>query len=187
MRVKLGYTVHMKMFSNIGLRRRSLYLVLGLLLTQTCLPIPHAHANIVWPAVYVTKSLTMFWVVVVASVLVETAVFLWWMRVSLKRALLVTIVCNAVSFVIGTPLAMFGMIGWHLAVDPLLGGTFNPVNWTATFLLMACISALLELMAASLIFSYRWKHVFVPLLLGNVLSYLFICWYLLTNGTVGLV
>lgn len=86
------------------------------------------HADVVWPALYVADSHFRFWYVVVVGLLLEAAVLRWKLLPTMKKALLVSTVANAISATVGIYVLAFGMLGWHLVVDRFLDGTFNTIN-----------------------------------------------------------
>jgi len=86
-----------------------------------------------------------------------------------------SLIGNLVSGFIGTFVMVFAMILWHFVVDSFLPhGTFDIVNWIATFVLMFCGSVLIETLAIKLIYKEKIKRLFLPMMIGNLFSYIFI-------------
>ena len=66
------------------------------------------------------------------------------------------------------------MVAWHAVADPFLQGSFSYFNWIMTFFLMCIGSVLIETKSVSLIYKVNIKNLFIPMLSGNLLTYIFI-------------
>jgi hypothetical protein len=130
-----------------------------------------AHADMVWPALYVVDSHFRFWYVVVIGLLLEAGVLRWRLISNPKKALLVSLVANAFSATVGIFLLAFGMIGWHCIADNFVKGTFASFNKIATVGLMLIGSTFLEMLIARRICKYPLRQTFLIFILGNILSY----------------
>lgn len=132
--------------------------------------------NIVWPALYVSQTFYRFWILILLTIFTEGIILLLTRRASPRHCLLIAVVGNAASGLVGTFLMTIAMVLWHLLADIFLGGTFHPVNWVATFILMCIGSVAIELWTVKLAFGEPIRRMFAPLLIGNVLSYVVIAW-----------
>jgi hypothetical protein len=130
-----------------------------------------ARADIIWPAAIVANSFFHFWWISAAGTILEAAVLVRWLRVDWTRACLMSLVANAVSATVGVIALTFGMLGWHLLVDPLVGGTFAFVNLVASLVLMWFGSVVIESLVCRIGWKYPLRRTFPPLMLGNLLSY----------------
>jgi hypothetical protein len=139
------------------------------------LPPSVAHADVIWPALYVVNSHFRFWYVIIVGLVLEAAVLKWLLIPDLKKALVVSLVANAFSATVGIYLLAFGMLGWHFIADNnIAGGTFASFNKVATVVLMLFGSAFIETLVTRLIWKYSLRQIFPIFILGNILSYGFI-------------
>lgn len=98
-----------------------------------------------------------------------------------KKSFKASVIGNLASGVIGSFLMMWAMLAWHLVADSFMPqATFDNLNWAATFILMCLGSVLIETLTVKMIFKDTIKKLFVPLLIGNLLTYGFIA-YTLSN------
>jgi len=130
-----------------------------------------AHADVVWPALYVADSHYRFWYVVIIGLLLEAGVLRWRLIPDTKKAIFVSLVVNAISATVGVYILAFGMLGWHLIVDNFVQGTFAEFNKIATIVIMLIGSAFLEILAARAIWKYPLRQMFPVFIPGNILSY----------------
>jgi hypothetical protein len=107
-----------------------------------------ARADVVWPALYLETRLATWWSVSI-GLLVELLVIWRAFALEIKKALLVDLVANAASVLLGIifiPLA--GMV-WEIFPGLVFYkvfnvGTFNPTTWAATCIFAVAINAALE-------------------------------------------
>lgn len=133
------------------------------------------YLNVVWPAIYVSGALGQFWFLILATMLIETLAVKFLLNYAWKKSIQIAVVGNLVSGLLGTFVMVFAMLGWHFVMDGLVpGATFGSINWIATYVLMCLGSVFIETLAVKLMFKIPIKKLFLPLLIGNLLSYLFI-------------
>jgi hypothetical protein len=137
-------------------------------------------SDMVWPAVYLSQTLWKFWFLVIGTIIIETFVIKYFLRFNWKKAFMASFIGNCVSGFVGTFIMVWGMLFWHLIVDQFVNGTFNLINWIATYVLMCLGSVFLEALAIKLIYKEKIKRLFVPMLTGNFLSYVFIAYVMFT-------
>lgn len=133
------------------------------------------HADIVWPAMYLESRLLTWWVVLL-GLAIEFLVLWKGFSLSLRKALAVDLVANAISSLCGIALIPIAGIVWEifpgLVLFKGLGiGTFNPFTWAATFLMAVFINAAIEWLVVKRIFKLHvGKRGFWVLVGANALS-----------------
>lgn len=138
--------------------------------------------NIVWPAMYVAEELFRFWFLVIATIVIETFTIKLLLQYSLLKSLKLSVVANLVSGFIGVVFMMMAMLFWHMISDAILGNnTFNNVNWMTTYILMCFGSIVIEVLTIKIIFRETAKRLFKPLLIGNLLTYSFIAYTMISD------
>lgn len=131
--------------------------------------------NVIWPAVYVSQAFSEFWFIIFGTIAIELITIRYFLKTSWASSLVMSVVGNLVSGIIGTFIMTYGMFLWHLIADTLFfKATFNPINWIMTFILMCLGSVILEALAVKIILKKNIKKIFIPLLIGNLMSYIFI-------------
>ncbi|WP_152287677.1 hypothetical protein [Flavicella marina] len=131
--------------------------------------------NVIWPAVYVSQAFSEFWFIIFGTIAIELITIRYFLKTSWASSLVMSVVGNLVSGIIGTFIMTYGMFVWHLIADTLFfKATFNPINWIMTFILMCLGSVILEALAVKIILKKNIKKIFIPLLIGNLMSYIFI-------------
>jgi hypothetical protein len=133
------------------------------------------YCNVIWPAVFVSNAIYSSLFVVIVSIIIEAILFCAYIKtISYERAFLMSFIGNAISALLGTAIMTFAMLIWHFPLDILLGGTFHIVNIIATYILMCLGSAFIELLSIKLLFRYSFKQLWVPVLIGNILTYVLV-------------
>lgn len=133
-------------------------------------------ANVVWPALFIADAVLSFTLVsvltIVLSIIIEAALFhLFLKNISYLKALVMSCLGNFVSATIGILIMVLAMLGWHFLFDRFLGGTFEPLNILASWILMYLGTALIELFAIKLFFKYPLKTLIAPVFIGNLITY----------------
>lgn len=137
--------------------------------------------DMVWPALYVSATFWKFWYLVIGTIVIETFVIKYFLKFSWTKSFMVSLIGNSVSGFIGTIVMMFAMILWHAVADNFVPhATFDTINWVATYILMCLGSVFLETLTIKLIYKEKIKRLFLPMLTGNFLSYLFIAFVMVT-------
>jgi hypothetical protein len=117
----------------------------------------------------------------IGTIIIEFFVIRFFLKFPWKKSFFASLIGNCVSGLIGTYFMPWVMIGWHAIADNLLNGTFNTTNWVATYILMCLGSVLLETWTIKIIYNERIKKLFLPMLTGNLLSYIFIAYFMVTH------
>ncbi|WP_341897795.1 hypothetical protein [Ferrovibrio terrae] len=121
-----------------------------------------ARADVVWPALFIEPRLLSV-PVVVLGLLIESAVLRFGFSMSWTRASLLATVSNAASAALGAVLIPASGIAWEFFPGILLYkifdlGTFNPLTWTATFVLAVVITSGIEVICLRLAFKTPWSQ-----------------------------
>lgn len=108
----------------------------------------YTTVDVVWPALYLSSSYWTWWVIL-ASLVIELPVVVWSFELPLKRAIVADLLMNAASAVVGMLALAIAGIGWEIFPGLLLYkllnlGTFNPITWSATFILAVVINTAIE-------------------------------------------
>ena len=130
--------------------------------------------DMVWPALYISATYQKFWFLVVGTIIIELFVIKYFLKFSWKKSFFISLIGNSVSGFIGTFIMMWLMLFWHAIADNFFDGTFSVFNWIATYVLMCLGSVLLETIAIKIIYKEPLKKLYIPMMVGNVLSYIFI-------------
>lgn len=131
--------------------------------------------NLIWPGLYIFEEIWHFWFLIFATIIIEAYVVKTKLKLSFQKSLLVSTIGNLISGIIGTFLFMLLMLVWHFVFDSFLP---DSIKWTidiiASIIIMCMGSILIETMAISFFFKISFRKLFVPLMIGNILTYLFI-------------
>lgn len=135
----------------------------------------------IWPALYVTESLWKFWFLVIGTIFIELFTIKFFIKFSWQKSFLISLIGNSVSGVVGTIAMMWAMLFLHLIVGHFVpNGTFSLINWVATYILMCIGSVFIETLTIKIIYKETLKRLFPPMMIGNVLSYSFIAFTMIT-------
>lgn len=119
----------------------------ALSLTGLLLPTA-AYADVVWPALMLEPRLLSI-PVIVSGLLVEAAMLRFGFQMPWTRAASLSLTVNAISTVAGIIAIPAAGIVWEFFPGTVLYqllkmGTFNPLTWTATFLLATLVTTAIE-------------------------------------------
>ncbi len=117
------------------------------LVTLLLIAIP-AHADVVWPALFLISRMLTWWSVAL-GLIVEYFFVRQLTGFDIKTSIKADLVMNGASTLLGAVLIPIAGIGWEFFPGLLLYkifniGTFNPGTWTATFIMSVLINAWLE-------------------------------------------
>jgi hypothetical protein len=107
-----------------------------------------ASADVVWPALFLETRLFSWWAIAIGLV-AEYLFVRWLFRLSIRRAVVATVVANGISAIVGIPLIPLAGLAWEffpgsIYMQVLNWGTFNPITWAATFVLACLINTGIE-------------------------------------------
>ncbi len=131
------------------------------------------HANIVWPAMFIGEWLVSSIFVIILSLIIEGLILYIFLKgISYAKAMLMSCIGNGASLILGSIIIGLSMILWHLFFDEIIGlGSFHIYNWIVSWILMYIGSALIELLTLKLFFRYTAKQLFLPVFIGNSVTY----------------
>ncbi len=131
--------------------------------------------DLIWPALYIAKSIYNFWFLVFITITIEAVFIKYFLEVTIKKAVFISIIGNLFSGIAGTILMIFVSLLYHTIADTLFfESTFNTFNWIASYLIMCFGSVLIEIIAVKMIWKYEFKKLLTPLAIGNIISYVLI-------------
>lgn len=107
-----------------------------------------AYANMVWPAVYLEARLFSWWAIS-AGLVIESIFVLKLFNLPAIKAFIATFCANFVSAVAGIILIPLSGIAWEIFPGSIFNelfnmGTFNPITWSATFIIACMINVAIE-------------------------------------------
>lgn len=107
-----------------------------------------AHANTVWPALYLETRLFSWWAISL-GLLIEYFFVLKMLKTKPMQAAFATIAANTASALLGIIFIPLAGIAWEvfpgiLFYHLLNMGTFNPITWVATFLIACAVNVVVE-------------------------------------------
>jgi hypothetical protein len=138
--------------------------------------------DMVWPALYVSATFWQFWFLIIGTIVLETFTIKLFLKFPWTKSLYASLIGNAISGFIGTFVMTWLMLVWHFAADNFVPqATFDPINWVATYILMCLGSVFFEILTIKLIYHEKIKKLFLPMLFGNLLSYAFIGYVMVTK------
>ena len=132
-------------------------------------------ADVVWPALFLSDRMSAWWCVV-ASILLEAFALWRFARVRPAKALLASIVMNAVSALCGSLLLPLLGIRWeelaHLTYNAWFGwGTFNWITQAATWGIAVLLCTVIETFVLWLVFALPWtRRLTVVVLAANAVT-----------------
>jgi hypothetical protein len=110
---------------------------------------PIFAADVIWPSLILERRLLCALPISAGLVAEWVALFFGGFGLSWKKTIVVDLVMNTVSSIVGIFLIPILGIVWEIFPGSLIYwifqvGTFNPVTWLATFLLSTCASTAIE-------------------------------------------
>ncbi len=122
-----------------------------------CLWTGPAHADVVWPALFLEVRLLSV-PAIIGGLVIEWIFYFYGLRLSWKKSAIVDIAINAASTLVGIIAIPIAGIVWEFFPGLLLNkifiaGTFNPVTWAGTYAIAVFITTSIEIYAAKRIFN----------------------------------
>ena len=134
-----------------------------------------AYADVVWPALYLENRLVSLWSIL-AGLVVEYVVLIWWVRMSPTRAVFADVTMNLASAAVGFVVIPAAGLAWEVFPGSVIYrvfnvGTFNPITWAATCLIAAVVNTAVESTILRVGFKVPFaRRVLLALLVANALS-----------------
>lgn len=143
------------------MNRTKRWIQVGMALAAACAP-GIAHADVVWPALFLEPRLLSV-PVVAMSLLIEAAALHFAFGMRWARAGLVAVAVNTLSAALGFLLIPLAGIVWEIFPGLLLYkflkmGTFNPLTWAATFVLAVGVTTCIEVACLRVHFNVPWDR-----------------------------
>lgn len=132
-------------------------------------------ADVVWPALYLENRILTWWAIGI-GLIIEFIFVSYLFKTSPAKAALMTLTANGASTIIGIILIPILGIVWELFPGIIIYkvfniGTFNPITWTATFIIATLSNGAIETLSYKWIFKQRiTKTVFWLICLANLFS-----------------
>ena len=136
-----------------------------------------ASANIVWPSIYIAEGMRSFQVIFL-GLLIETIFVKIFEKQTWLRAVIITVIMNLVSTLLGIILIpVIGFIatlilGYLSEFLPALGNTFDTPLWIFSYILTVFINVFVEGYTTQYTAKIPFKKMFWWLLAANTLSVL---------------
>ena len=122
------------------------------------------------------------WLVILASsVVIEAALFYFFLKnISYTRAILIACLGKAVSVLVIFVIVLGAILVYQLLPDVIISyrDTFYNLELIATFIFMYLGCALIELFVIQKIFRYPYKDLWIPICVGNLVTYSLIATFL---------
>lgn len=123
--------------------------------------------------------------ILASSIVVEAALFYWFLKnVSYARAILIACLGKAVSVLMNLVMVFGAILAYHVAYRVLPDVIISYINIShnleliVTYILMYLGSALIELFVIQKIFRYPYKDLWIPICVGNLVTYSLIATFL---------
>jgi hypothetical protein len=128
-----------------------------------------------WPAINVFKESQALWYLIFPIIVIESLILKYFLKTNWTKSWIASILGNTLSYLLGNYLMVYIMFLWHLVVDTLIfHATYNPINWTATFIFMFLGSVLLETFILNFMLKEKFKKLFIHLSIGNIIGYIIV-------------
>ncbi|HEY8571028.1 hypothetical protein [Phenylobacterium sp.] len=127
-----------------------------------CLVPTAAHANMVWPALYLQTRLATI-PVVALSLIIEVLTLRFGFRLSWPRSAAAALGANAISAALGAFLVPLAGIAWEVFPGLLLyragiASTFSPLTWAVTPVLALLVTTAVEVTCLRRLFHLDWTR-----------------------------
>lgn len=139
--------------------------------------------NMILPTIYDSNEPEHFWFIVIGTIIIETLVIKLMLKYSWKKSFSALFIGNIISTLAGIFIMLFSTTFLSsLANKSDWNDIFIIISLVLTFILMFAGSVFLEIVTIKLIFNDTVKKLFIPLLIGNILTYLSIFLLMVANG-----
>ncbi len=139
------------------------YLIVSLLLFATS----DVNADIAWPALYVVAGKSSIWVII-GGLLVETGFVKYFARKNWWKTILVSVVMNLATGIIGNIIIAIGGLG--VAMLMAFVPTFHIVVWIATYFFAVIINTIIESIIIQLMLKLNFKKTYKWVFVANAIS-----------------
>lgn len=142
-----------------------------------------AYCNVIWPGMVVAQSIYSIIPLAIISVTIEGIIFYFFLKTAyLWDALCMSLVGNIASTLVGTAITSFFTLPINYFAYQLLGNFSPRIDTIISLSFMYLGNCLLELLAIKGAYGYSIRQLFIPVLIGNFITYAFAAYYLTTLG-----
>ena len=132
-----------------------------------------AHANMIWPSLYIAEGMRTWWIILV-GLLIEYIFIKIFIKDNYLKSLIITIVINIISTLIGIiAIPLVGIFGELILIpfDSIFNTyTFHISHWIFAYMLIILLNTSIETLFIKIIFKKVFKDVFLWLLFANIFS-----------------
>ncbi|MCB9747942.1 MAG: hypothetical protein H6755_05975 [Candidatus Omnitrophica bacterium] len=134
-----------------------------------------AFADVVWPAMFLEMKMLIWWVIAF-GLIIEYVFLRIFFKMRILEGIKICIVMNFISTLLGIILIPLSGIAWEIVpgmiIYPIFNmGTFNPLTWSATFILAVLVNLKVESWTIIKIFKRKMqKREYFFLALANAFS-----------------
>ena len=143
-----------------------------------------ANADVIWPSLYIAKGMLSFQVILV-GLIVEILFVKYFARINFKKALVVSIVMNLITTILGIILIPLSGLGIEFIFDFVFHfydkfniETFHWSHWLMSYLVIILINTIIECFYIKLALKLKIKETFCWMLTANGIS-VFLCFLFL--------
>lgn len=143
-------------------------------------------ANAAFPVLIWALALYKSAFLIIISIIIEALLFYWLIpHISYIKAGLMSLIGNAASALLGTVLGFFfPLYTYYIYISDDIHAL--GLTWILDWLSMLLISALIEGITLRLIFGYKGKQLWIPVFIGNIITYILLFYALFfTNLRIG--
>lgn len=137
-----------------------------LIALSACLIPCLTHANVIWtpPIFFINTAIFKTWFLIFISIALEAFFLYLFLRpISPLKALTMSCVGNGISTLCGIPI---------YTMTTFLFDATKDADWIATIIIMCLLSISIEFVFLRLIYEYPRRQLFIPVLIGNLSTYL---------------
>lgn len=139
--------------------------------------------NMILPTIYDSNEPERFWFIVIGTIVIETLVIKLMLKYSWKKSFCAIFIGNIISGLAGIFILLFLLTSLSSLANTFdWNDIFVEISLVLAFILMFAGSVFLEIVTIKLIFNDTVKRLFIPLLIGNILTYLSIFLLMIANG-----
>jgi hypothetical protein len=152
--------------------QKKVYRIIILVLLIFPMPIS-VYANVIWPSVYISEGMLTWWIII-AGLLIEFIFIKIFTKDTYIKCLIIDIVINTISTLIGIVLIpISGIIGEIILLpfDNVFNtGTFHISHWIFAFVLTVFCNTIIEALALKIIFKKNFRKIFWLVFCANIFS-----------------
>ena len=145
---------------------------------------PAVYADVIWPALYITKGMLSLKVIIL-GLIIETLFVKIFTKTDWKKSCLVSVLMNLITSLLGIILIpLFGLLSelvfdfvFH-SYDKFGIGTFHWSHWLVSYIMVIILNTLIEAFVIKKALKLNYKNILWWLFIANAISVL-ICFLML--------